>query len=81
MIVQEPIEALSSRRDIVSHNLAETLVVGYNEEVDHNDIAEFEAIDEVGHADITKSIENNKSGFGIGLQVTMNHRQYGFGIL
>jgi hypothetical protein len=76
MVMNKPIEILSSRSDIIGHYLSKPTVIGNHKEIDHNNIAQSEAIDHIRHLHITKSIKDNKSSLRVRLKIFLYISQY-----
>lgn len=72
VVVHEPVEAFGGGCDVVGHDFAEALVVGDDEEVDQDDVAESEAVDEVGHAHLAEGVEDDEGGAGVAPQVEVH---------
>lgn len=75
MVVHKPIEALSAGCDIIGHDFPEPLIVGDDKEVDHDDVAEFELVDDVGHAHLAEGVEDDDGGLGVGGHVVLDLAQ------
>ncbi len=60
--MDEPVETFSACCDVVCHDFAEALIVGDDEQVDHDDVAQFETIDEIGNAHLAESIKDDDGG-------------------
>ena len=79
-IVDEPVEVISSGRDVVGHGFPEAAVVGDHEEVDHNDIAEVIAVDHLRNSHLAESIQDHKGRVGFGLEVLFELGYDGFAL-
>ena len=72
VVVNKPVEALGCGCHIIGHNFAEAFVVGDNEEVDHDDIAELQPVDEIGHAHFAEGIEHDDGGAWVGIDEVLD---------
>ena len=65
-IMNEPIEAIGgSHFDIIAHNLSESFIVCYDEEVDHDYVAQFELVDHLGHVHVAESVQKHYCCLGM----------------
>lgn len=81
MVMHKPIETLSIGGDVIGHNLPKALVIGDDEEVDHDDVAEFELVDDVGHAHLAEGVEDDDGGLGVVGHVVLDLAQEDAGVL
>lgn len=72
MVVHEPVEAFSGGCDIIGHDFSKAFIVGDDEQVDHDDVAEFESVDQVRHAHFAESIEDDDGGAWVALDVQVH---------
>lgn len=72
MVVDEPVEAFSVCGDVVGHDFAETFIVGDDEKVDHDDVAQLETIDEIGNAHLAESIKDDDCAARMRLDVVIH---------
>lgn len=79
--MHKPIEALSIGCDIIGHNLPKPLIIGNHKQIDHDDVAELELVDHVGHAHLAERVEDDDSGLGVGGHVVLDLAQENAGVL
>ena len=79
--MDEPVEAFSVCCDVVCHYFAETFVVGDDEQVDHDDVAQFETIDEIGNAHLAECIKDDDCGSRMRFNVVVHLLQENASIL
>ena len=81
LVMSKPFEIIRSDLDIVGHYLFESFIIGEDKKVDHDYVTHFQSVDHLGEGHITESIEDDKSRFGIGLDVCFYLSEDVFGIL
>jgi hypothetical protein len=57
--MDKPIETFSGCCNVICHYFSESFIVGDDEEVDHYDVAQLQAVDQIRDTHLTKSIQDD----------------------
>jgi hypothetical protein len=69
--VNEPLKVVSDA-NIVAHYLFESFVIGDHNEVDEDDIAESQFVDDAGDTHLTERVEDDDSAFRVAVHVLLD---------
>lgn len=80
MVVDEPVEAFSGGCNVIGHDLAETFIIGNYEEIYHDDVAQLQPVEQVGHAHFAESVEDDDGGARVGIDEVLDLLQEDLGV-
>ncbi len=80
VVVHEPIEAFSCGSNVIGHDFAEAFVISDDKQIDHDDVAKLETIDEIRNAHLTECVEDDDGSAGVRLDEVVHLLQEDPGI-